>query len=77
MELHFKYESKQKCETDIVIVTTQLNNDRPAILIGECKTRGPIDERDVANLSEVSDQLAEKLDIDHFILFSKTFPFGS
>jgi hypothetical protein len=64
---------KNECETDLVVLT-QGNDGRTQIGIGECKTRGEINEQDVINLKTIA-ELFPHARFDVFIFFSKLSKF--
>jgi hypothetical protein len=78
LDLQWNVNPQKRCEVDLVVVTTKgrLDSMRPAVILGECKAAGPIDDRDVTNLSDVADQLS-RLDVDVYLLFAKTKAFSS
>lgn len=62
------------CETDFLILT-QSREGRVQILIGECKARKPITEKDVQNLTRIARAFPpERFDV--YIVFSKTGDFS-
>lgn len=64
------------CESDFILLAPNERGERIQILIGECKTRGPISEQDVANLRRVADAFpAETYDV--YIVFAKLAEFGA
>lgn len=64
-----------KCETDLVVLHSG-RDGRVGLLIGECKTRGKIEQADVANLTTVAEALP-KGRFDVFLLFAKLAPFSA
>jgi len=46
-----------RCETDLVALEVSPNTGNPSICVGECKTKGRIEETDLANLTEVRRRL--------------------
>jgi hypothetical protein len=64
----------ETCETDLVVLT---QHDRRGVeaVIGECKTRQPIEEADVRKLGKVSDAL-RAAGIPSFVVFAKLAPFS-
>jgi len=61
------------CETDFVIVTSEARSRRIQVVIGECKTRGPITEDDVRKLAAVADAFPDNYDV--FVVFARLTPF--
>lgn len=51
-----QWRTGESCETDFVWISSQ-ECGRPDIAIGECKTRGPVDEQDVKNLDRLATTL--------------------
>lgn len=66
--------SRINCETDLVVLHPE-SDGRIALMIGECKTRGTIEETDVANLVKVADAFSKDR-FDVFLLFAKLAPFS-
>lgn len=73
MELRWKRGGRRPAEVDLVYVMNR-PAERPAILVGECKDHGEIEDQDVLNLRDVAATL-EKLDVEVYILFAKASPF--
>src|SRR3546814_13298619 len=44
------------CESDVILLAPNERGGRIQVLIGECKTRQPISEQDVATLRRVADE---------------------
>lgn len=63
------------CETDLVVLHPE-GDGRSGVVIGECKTRGNIEESDVVNLARVADALPKNR-FDVFLLFAKFVPFSA
>ena len=61
-----------KCETDLVMIVESRPDQRPQIVIGECKSHGTISAEDTINLGRVADVLDATGDCDTYIVFSKT-----
>lgn len=62
------------CETDFVFLAPGGRNGPIQLLIGECKTRHPITEQDVANLRRVADAFPpEKFEV--YVVFAKLAEF--
>lgn len=76
MNLEPMHTDINKCETDFVILTSGRTYESAGqqIVIGECKTRGMIEEQDINNLAKVRDALSHE-ELDVFILFSKLSAF--
>lgn len=66
---------EHKCETDFVLVVRD-QDERTAVMIGECKDAGPIEEGDARNLLSVAEQL-RTIHVDPYIVFAKTSEFSS
>jgi hypothetical protein len=70
--------SSAPCEVDFVWMITRPHRRRTAIILAECKDRGPIPldefERDVENLRRVADALPRNR-LKSFLLLSKLSPF--
>lgn len=66
--------SIKPCETDFVIVSASSPDRKVDLVIGECKTRMPITDNDVANLVAVADCFPDKI-FNVYIVFSKTTSF--
>jgi hypothetical protein len=66
--------SRIKCESDLVVLHPE-RDGRIGLVIGECKTRGTIEETDVANLVKMADALPKER-FDVFLLFAKLAPFS-
>ena len=63
-----------RCETDLVVLHPE-RDGRVGLVIGECKTRGNIEERDVTNLAKVANVFPKER-FDVFLLFAKLAPFS-
>ena len=63
-----------KCETDLVVLHPE-RDGRIGLVVGECKTRGSIEETDVANLTRVADAFPKNR-FDVSVLFAKLGPFS-
>lgn len=74
MELKPKGAAIPACETDFVVVTSQVRDHRIQIAIGECKTRKPITADDVAKLTAVANAFPSNM-YDVFIVFARLTPF--
>jgi hypothetical protein len=62
------------CETDFVFLPQRGDENRQQVAIGECKTRGAIEETDVRNLLAVAKAFPpERFDV--FLVFAKLSPF--
>jgi hypothetical protein len=64
-----------KCETDLAMIVDSHPDQRPQVVIGECKSHGPITAEDVNKLGRVADALDATGDCDAFVVFSKTGSF--
>lgn len=64
----------EACETDLVVVTDD-HHGRVQLVIGECKTRGEINDKKISDLKAVADALpARRCDV--FIVISKVSQFS-
>lgn len=67
-----------KCEVDLVWIIARDYRRKTAIILGECKDKGPIKldefEKDVENLCRVADALPKKR-FETFVLLTKLAPF--
>ncbi len=67
-----------KCEVDLVWIIARDYPRKTAVILGECKDRGPIKpdefEKDVENLCRVADALPKKR-FETFVLLTKLAPF--
>jgi DNA-directed RNA polymerase subunit RPC12/RpoP len=68
--------STDPCETDFVALVPQSRSNRIGLIIGECKTRKPIEEADVSHLKAIADVFPEDR-FDVHVLFSKLAPFST
>lgn len=74
MELRSDAGKIKKCETDFVAVVPRHRDGRIQIAIGECKTRKPITEDDIANLKSVAAAFpASRFDV--FVILAKLTDF--
>jgi len=64
-----------KCETDFIILSPHLNNERIQITIGEYKSHGPIEEKEVLKLKKLLEFL-DKKNVDTFVIFTKLSNFS-
>ena len=64
-----------KCETDLAMIVDSRPDQRPQVVIGECKSHGPITAEDVNKLRRVADALDGTGDCEAFVVFSKTGSF--
>lgn len=64
------------CESDFILLAPNERGGRIQVLIGECKTRQPISEQDVANLRRVADAFP-KDSFDVYIVFAKLADFSA
>lgn len=62
------------CETDFIFFAPQGHDSRVQIAIGECKTRGAIDAKDVENLLRVANAFP-RAQFDIFLVFAKLCDF--
>ena len=62
------------CETDFIFMPNKREDGRHQIAIGECKTRRPIEARDVANLLAVANAFPAA-EFDVFLVFAKLAEF--
>jgi hypothetical protein len=65
-----------KCETDLVMIVDSRPDQRPQVVIGECKSHGTITAEDANKLAQVADVLDATGDCDAFVVFSKTRSFS-
>jgi len=63
------------CETDFVMVVPRNREGRVEIVIGECKSRKPIEDHDVENLTKVAEAFPRDR-FDVFVVLSKLTPFS-
>ncbi len=78
LDLTKKGQARNECEVDFIWVIPRPYPRKTAIVLGECKNQGPINqdefERDVDNLRRVADSLPRKR-FKTFILLAKLNPF--
>jgi hypothetical protein len=67
---NIKFGDGSSCETDFVLIGRDLTEEKPRVVIGECKTGDAITEADVANLLRVARQFPARA-AKVFIVFSK------
>lgn len=65
----------EPCETDFVVISEEPYEQKVALAIGECKTRGEIEAEDVRKLSSIADALSTTKRVEPYIIFAKTASF--
>lgn len=64
------------CESDLILLAPSERGGAIQIVIGECKTRQPISEQDVANLRRVADAFPKDM-FEVYIVFAKLADFDA
>jgi hypothetical protein len=64
----------RRCETDFLLITLQPYRSNIEVVIGECKTYGTIDQRDVDNLTAVGHSLRRQGMVP-YVVFAKASDF--